>query len=357
MKIIEKYIGKTILKYFFLSLSTVIGMHLIITFFERSDDILENDMTLREGLIFIAAYIDFKVAIPICILLGVLVTFSLLAKNNELVALKSGGVSIYFILKPVLLLGLAFSILLFLFMETAVPVIQSKKHDIQAKVKKWGKADENVRQDAWVKGNRSIFHIDYFDHTIKTIYGVRLSFFDEEHNLIRRVDARKGVYQDGNWHLYDLMEQKLDRAKNDFDVLFHDEIVEPLAFLPDDIKRVNKSFREMGFAELRDYIKKIELEGYDSTGYRVALHEKIAFPLICLIMSLVGTGITAAKAKINRSIAAGIAYGVGLILFFLWFSSFCMALGYGGVLPPLLAVWNTNMVFLCIGILTLINAD
>jgi lipopolysaccharide export system permease protein len=81
----------------------------------------------------------------------------------------------------------------------------------------------------------------------------------------------------------------------------------------------------------------------------VDLHAKISFPLVCLILALVGGGLSL-RSNRGEGIFAGILIAIG-IAFCYWFShSVCLSLGYGGVLPPLAAAWTTNLVFLCVGL-------
>ena len=117
-----------------------------------------------------------------------------------------------------------------------------------------------------------------------------------------------------------------------------------------------QEIRGDGFRELLGYIRKVEAEGYAATAYRVDLWAKIAFPFICIILCLVGTGI-AAKTALKDGMAVSIAYGIGIAFLYWIFYSFCLSLGYGGMLPPPVAAWSANLVFLCLGVFTLIQAE
>ena len=112
----------------------------------------------------------------------------------------------------------------------------------------------------------------------------------------------------------------------------------------------------MNIKELWDYIRKVEAEGYDATNYWVDLFAKTAIPFICIIMSMVGTSI-GVWDKIREGLPMCIVCGIG-IAFLYWVAfSFCVSLGYGGMLPPIWAAWSTNFVFLCVGIFMLIKAE
>jgi lipopolysaccharide export system permease protein len=134
------------------------------------------------------------------------------------------------------------------------------------------------------------------------------------------------------------------------------EKVEDIDFLPEDLKRIAKKSEEMSFQELYHYVQDVEAEGYDATPYRVDLHGKFALPAACLILCIIGTGITLRK-NTNQGLSVPIIYGI-TVVFLYWISqSFCLSLGYGGLLPPVIAAWAANFIFACFAGFNLLNAE
>ena len=358
MSIISKYLTKEIIKYFSIILFTVICIFLAVDFFEKIDNFIEAGIPFSRAVSFFQFRIPFIIAqiAPVCILLAVLIVFGLMNKNNEIIALKSSGISIYFFLKPVLSIGLLFSIFLFFLSETLVPITINKANTIWLKEVKKKSAVISREKNIWIKGKGSILHIKYYNPSNKTVSGITLYFFDKDFLLTRRVDARKGFYKNGEWIFNELMEQIRDNETGNYRTLFYKKRIEKLDFLPGDLKRVIKKSEEMNFKELYLYIKNIESEGYDATIYRVDLNAKIAFPFVCIIMCLLATGI-AVRVKKGRTLSVSITYGIGIIFLYWILYSFCLSLGYGGLLPPVIAAWMANIIFLCFGGLILLNAE
>jgi lipopolysaccharide export system permease protein len=195
-----------------------------------------------------------------------------------------------------------------------------------------------------------ICHIAYFNPANNSILGVTLNYFDQDFRLTRRVDGKRGVFENGKWIFYDIMEQKLDKETNHYHVSFLKEREESFNFLPEDIKQVVKKSEEMGFLELYAYIKDIENEGYDASVYRVDLYAKLAFPFVSFIMCLAGAGISS-QSKLKGSLSVSIFSGICVAFFYWIFYSFSLSLGYGEMLPPFMAAWAANLVFLCFVIL------
>jgi lipopolysaccharide export system permease protein len=212
------------------------------------------------------------------------------------------------------------------------------------------------QKNIWIKGKRSISYISYYNPQKNRISGVSLNYFDADFNLIKRVEAKMGIYKDGQWTLVNIMEQELNKNGQDYNVSFYDRKIADVEFYPQDLERVVKKSEEMNVAELYAYLRDIESEGYDATVYRVDFHAKFAFPVICIIMCIIATGL-AAKRRIREGLSISIAYGLGLIFLYAALYSFSLSLGKGGVLPPLVSAWISNIIFLCLGLFNLINVQ
>ena len=358
MTIIYKYITVQISKYSGIVLAFVVSIYLAVDFFERVDDFMEAGIPKLKMLFFFTLEIPFIVAqiIPICILMSVLIVFSLMARNNEIVALKSSGIRIFYLFKPVFVIGCLSTIILFVLSDSIVPLTMAKSNQIWLKQVRKESTMITKEKNIWIKGNRRITNIKFFNPKTRVIYGVTDYKFDNKFRLVRRIDAESGEFKDGKWLLNGLMEQNLDEKDGKYDITFNKNQIEDLNFLPSDLNRVAKKSEEMTFGELLSYIRKVESEGYDATIYRVDFDAKIAFPFVCIIMCMVGTGL-ATRGTLKEGMPVVIAYGIGAAFIYWIFYSFCLSLGYGEMLPPWVAAWTANLVFFCFGALTLLNAD
>ena len=358
MAIMHAYLTRELLKYFCIVLTTIVGIYLAIEFFGRVDNFFDAELPISRALVFLALRTPFIVAqiTPVGVLLAVLVVFGIMVNNNEIVALKSGGVSIFYLFKPILLMGLTFSAVLFFFSEVVVPITMGKANRIWRSEVKKESAVTSREKNIWIKGNRSISHITYFKPSSGKIFGVTLNYFDESFRLIKRIDAREGVYKGGEWSLLNVVEQDLVKDEKSYNVTYRASYPVRLEFAPEDLKRVVKKCEEMSYSELSSYIQKVEEEGYDATSYRVDLSAKIAFPLVCVVMSIVGTSLALWRKK-KEGFASSIVYGIGMAFLYWTVYSLCLSLGYGGILPPVIAAWLTNVMFVGLGSVMLLNAN
>jgi lipopolysaccharide export system permease protein len=277
-------------------------------------------------------------------------------KNNEIIALKSGGISVYYLLRPVLIIAALLSITLFFLSEIIVPITISKANKIWFIEVKGQAGVTGKQKNLWIKGHRAIYFIKFFNPQNQTISGVALNFFNQQFKLARRIDANRGFYKQGKWIFYEIMEQVLDKESETYNVRFYPQKDEDVDFLLEDLKQVFKKSEEMNIAELFKYIKEVELEGYDATPFRVDFHARFAYPVLTIIVCLIGTGI-AVKRKSREGPSISIAFGAVIVFLYWVLHSFCLSLGYGGLLPPLIAAWISNIIVSCYAVLNLINAE
>lgn len=358
MTIVDKYLAREILKCLVVVLAVVVSLFVTAEFFNKADNFMEAGLPISRLIRYLQLKLPQIIAqiTPIGLLLAVLIAFGLMNKNNEIIALKSGGVSVYYLLRPVLTIAVFLAILLFSLSEIVVPITISKANKIWLMEVKNKPTITSKQRNIWIKGHRAIYFIQYFNPQNQTISGVILNFFDKEFKLTRRVDAKKGLYVQGKWVFYDSMEQVLDEESAIYNVRLHSQKAENVDFLPEDLMRVFKKSDEMNIAELFTYIKEVELEGYDATTFRVDFHARFAYPVLSIIVCLMGTGI-AVKRKSREGPSVSIAFGAAMVFLYWVLHSFCLSLGYGGLLPPVISAWISNIIFLCYGVLNLINAE
>jgi lipopolysaccharide export system permease protein len=358
MTILDRYLLREIFRYFFMVLILVVAIYLAVDFFEKIDNFMESGLPFSRTIDFFLYSIPFVLSqiIPVGVLLSVLISFGIMNKHNELTALRSCGISIHSLLKPILTIGFLFSFVLFFLSEAVVPITMVTANRIWLNEVRKEQAISTRENNIWMKTPNGIIHIRHYNAAEKTLYKVTLNTFDDRFRLIRRLDAERGVFSKGQWMLYEILEQKLDESDTSYTIAFHDAMPVELDMNPERLKQVVKKTSEMGIEELADYIDIIEDEGYSATQYRVDFHAKISFPFVCIILVLAGVGI-ACKNRLKDGLPASIAYGIGLAFLYWVLNSFCISLGYGDMLPPMIAAWATNAVFLCFGIVMLMHAE
>ncbi|MFH2092449.1 MAG: LPS export ABC transporter permease LptG [Pseudomonadota bacterium] len=356
---LHKYWLKEFAKFFCIIQMIILVLFVIIDYLSRMDKFLNSDLSLLGafGYVLLKVPTMFIQLTPASILLATISVFALMNRNNELLAVRSSGISVYYLVKPAIVISLGLALLMFFLGETIVPVSMAKSNYIKYHVIKKNKDQySSGRKDIWIRSENKLVHINFFDPARQTVSGISISTMGNDFHLDERVDARKGYYKEGYWILTDVIEQIHSKDLSDYTVTHLKEKKIGSIFKARDLEDIVKKSEEMSFYELKNYVKKVQDEGYNALTYQVDLNGKIAFPFICIIMALTGAA-TGMRSFAKENLPAAIAIGV-VIAFVYWVMyGFCLSLGYGSILPPLVSAWATNFFFSCFGVLYLVNTE
>ncbi|MFP4477138.1 MAG: LPS export ABC transporter permease LptG [Desulfatibacillaceae bacterium] len=357
MTILQKYATGSVLRIFAASLAAVLAIYLAVDFFERIDDFMENRAPMSMALEYFALRIPFVIdqVAPVAVLLAVLLTFGLMAKNNELMAFRAAGGSSYHLLAPVLAFGVIASGFLFFWGEMVVPVAASRANAIWNHGVKNETAYSLRERDIWIRQPGLIARFQSLPAGETRALGVSLNYFDEEFTLVKKYDALRGVYGEGGWRLEEVVVQTLG-DEGFYEVEHLDSVHVELDVAPDDMRRVQRDSEEMGYFELADYVRRMREEGYDVTRYVVDLADKTAFPLVCLVMATLG-GAMGLRGRQGEGLAVNVVLGVFLAFGYWVVHSTSVSLGYADILPPVLAAWAANAVFAAAGVVLVVRLD
>ena len=344
MTVLDRYVSREFLMTFGFVLLAFLCLYMLVDFFERIRMFLSNSATPGQIVAYHLYTVPSIVAMmmPACVLLATLITFGLLSRNQEIVAMKANGISLYRAALPVVAFSIVACALNFLLNEFITPASNWKAEYIKyvevQKKKEWGAFKQN---QIWYKSQNTICNFKLFSPSENRIRGVTIHYLDAGFTLRSRLDAREAVWTGERWELRDVLRTTFDGR--DFPA------IEGLAALPieniekpEDLYVVQKSADQMGFRELRDYVRKLRGEGYDATRYETDLQGKIAFVFVSLILALIGVAFPM-RSERSGGIAQGIGIGV-IIGFSYWIVfAFMLSLGRSGTLPPVAAAWATNV--------------
>jgi lipopolysaccharide export system permease protein len=114
-----------------------------------------------------------------------------------------------------------------------------------------------------------------------------------------------------------------------------------------DFTDVQKPPAAMSYRELRDYVTKLEAAGFQARKYLVEMYAKLSEPLENLIVVLVAIPFALHAPRGGRLYGIGLA--IGIMAAYLVIDRSARALGQADLLPPLLAAWSANVIFLGLG--------
>ena len=348
MRILSLYVAREFLKNFFFMMISFVSIFTLFDFIEKVDNFQEAGVSLATMLIFFFLQVPeiTTMLLPLAILMSTVLTLGLMAGRNEIVALKSSGVSLLRFCLPILLLSLAAALGLALLSETVAPRTKARTNYIWEVLVEKRPGALYHHENFWYKGQNSILRVGYYDPLTQTLSDVVYYRFDKDFNLAMRVDSRRARFLGGRWVFFSgLLQKRL--VNGGYTAESFEEKAIPMLERPGDLSRLSKPSEEMGLGELAGYLKKVEREGYDARRYRVDLYARISYPFVCFIMALLGIPLALFKmGERGGGLAPGLMLGLGAsLLYWIGFSYARSIFGYSGVLPPFLAVWLVNGIF------------
>ena len=366
MSLLHRYVLKRFIYCYALSATGLIGIFLVVDFFERVDEFIRRDVPYSD-LVFYFIYkipgIAFYMA-PQAVLLATVITLAVLARDNEIVAMKAGGVGIVGITLPILGAAVVVALLVLASNEYLAP-IATKKMNYIFKVKVQGQqtyGDTYVGEDPFAKQlwfvakDKAIWNIRQFDPEEGRISDARI-FYRFDNGLIRkRIDVKEVVWNGTHWEFVDGFLRTFDQEGNGTTEYFEKKII-PVLETPDDfVRNIIIHSDEMSLRELYKEIQEMTLEGKDTLKYRVEFHQKISYPFISIVLALLAIPLSLRSSRHGGVLfCVGINLAMGFVFSFLY--AMGVSLGFGGFFSPLFAAWGPFILFSSLGFYLLFTLD
>jgi LPS export ABC transporter permease LptG len=358
--LLDRYVVRTCLSFFVLVLAAFWSLYVLVNFIDLLDDIQQNKV---KGRIVLHYYLYetpniLHLMVPLAGLVAILVTFGLMSRRHEITAMKAAGISVYRAALPVFAFGAVLAGLMFMTVEFVLPPTKRISNQDYNRIKGRPSQSSSLLERRWVLGSDDrLYNFEYLEHKPPdhaTLYG--LSVYEIQPaswKLAERLYAGSARW---NGYAYDLEHGWRRRFIGEgsgfrtFEQARTREIEPPTYFSQEDLES-----ETLGFGELRTHIRSLEAKGLDVVKLRVQLHKKIAFPLVSLVMTLLGVPFSFVVAR--RGALYGIAGSILLAIFYYVCLAVFEALGNNAMLPPALAAWSPNIIFAATGLYLLLTIE
>lgn len=346
--LLDRYVVRLFLWVFLLVVLSGLALFIIFDLIENSDEILKNKV--GAGLVlnyykYLSLQMFYEIA-PIVVLVTTLMTFSLLARTNEVTACKALGMSLYRLSLPALVMALLVTFFCGYLESSVLPASNEKV----AKLKDRIRGKETVRtyrraDRQWLFGQgRYIYNYIHYSPQQPSLQRLQVFDFDAQHRLSRRLYAESARYLGEAWMFSNGWARSFDDG---VEVIGYTRFEGPTIVrypeTPDYFDSEIRPPEQMRYGELKDYIRELRESGQAVPELQVELQNKIALPVASLIMALVALPFA---FRLGRQ---GALYGIGISIVlgitFMAFFAFFSKLGEAGALPPAVAVWSPSAVF------------
>ncbi|MBU1084208.1 MAG: LptF/LptG family permease [Candidatus Omnitrophota bacterium] len=354
MRILEKHVLKSYISAFLLCIVLLIVLGVIGDILGFLDDIFKNNIPLGSIISFYLHLAPFAFVnmVPFACLLSSVYVFNSLSKNHEITAVIASGLSLWTLLKPVLFATFALCLVTFIVNDKLVPVTMQKAGDIRQKELENGDGKENEQRrdvSVYAKGDQIIYAKTFTPKT-NELNNVIIHRQDKDHSISEKINARVVKWENNEWVGSDVIVFGSD-AKGEMESTprIYKKKTLNIQESPSDFMNNQWDPKFMSYSQLKRYLK---LFGSQTTlttrRLLVDLYYKIAFPFTAMITVLVGVPFSVETGRSNALV--GMARGILVAVTYLPFMAVSLALGKGGVLPPFLSAWLSNVLFAGLGI-------
>jgi len=359
--IIYRYVFKEMIPPFVINLMFFTFVFLMVEMLKVTDMVVNYSVGVFTVLIMLAYSTPYFLTyvIPMSVMIAVLLTFLRLSGDNEIVALKTSGMSIYGLLPPAMLFCL-FGFLLTLFMtlygmpwgrlsfkELTYKIVSSNL-EIGLKDRTFNDSFEDVvlylnKIDPKSKELQDIFIEDKrTQNIVSTVVAPRGKLFSEPDEYVYRLLLYNGV-------IYQVDVKNRSTNYIDFETY---EVRLDIKQAASRLKQGTKHRKEMNLVELRNYLNNSTRRDNKYYNALMELHKKFSIPIACFALGLLAVPLGIQSGPTKKSF--GLVLGMIFFLIYYFLLTAGLVLGETGICPPIVGMWVPNIVMGGLGLYLLI---
>ena len=356
--IINKYLVKEFLKItvnmclLFFCLGFIVNLFEEINFFKDLDD--QIYLPIIMSILFVPSIL-YNI-FPFIILFSAIWFFLRIKKSDELTAMRVSGVSTF----SIILIPCLLSFILGIFIITSVNPITSVLVKKYERIK--GSYEKELDYLAAITGNGIwIKEKSLKKNTIirsanlenENLMKVTIYEFDENANLLNRIEAESANISSFNWKL-----KNVKIIDNEGKIISNN--LKSFSYIStydlEKIKSLYTNLDTVSFWSIEDQIKLLEKRGYSTKAMEAKLHRSLAYPFFLLSMVLLGGVFTLGmNFKDNNLTYIIVAIILSVVIYF--FNDFSSVLGKAEKLPVVMSAWMPIVIIFIFGAVGVIHAN
>ncbi len=350
MRLLVVYVLRHISGIFAFAVAALCVIFIVVNLIENLDDFLD---TGTPASVIVEYYVLFlpemlKYVTPVATLLSILFGIGRLTQRHEVTAMKAAGMGLHQLAAPVLLGAFLLSGAQLLFNGWLVPMANQRKLSIERRFLQRSSPAGLFFNLAFRDSPTRLVLLQRYEVEEQRAYGVAV----EEYTGVlsprwsRRIEAAEMVW-DSSLHRWRLRQVTERSYQGGLSVRTVPETTLALRLRHETIVRLQRSPKEMPLPELHRYIAELSAGGQDVQALRVTYFGEYALPFAHVVVALLAVPL----ASVYRRAGLAAQFGTAAVLSFLYlvFARISQTLGAVQALPPPLAGWLANLVFIAIG--------
>jgi lipopolysaccharide export system permease protein len=351
-KTLYLYICKEIAVPFLLGMMTFTSVLLIGRLMKLADFVVGRGVPFTDVVrlvVYLLPYFTI-ITIPMAFLLALLLAFGRLSADSEITAFKACGVGLSSLLPPVIGCALFAYILTAAIAVWAIPWGNSSfKKLVYDSLQ--SRANLSIREAVFNDDFPGmVLYVDRYDRDREIMSGILIQ--DErnpsEPTTVFAESGRLTADPSTKVVRLQLLDGSIHRTtgKNGYRMIqFHDyDLSINLATTATGIKRDEL---DMSLSELRTSMNAPQSSAKLRLDMVIEFHRRFALPFACIVFVFIGMPLGIQNQRSGK--AAGFAISIGVLLLYYILLSAGKTCGERGILPPAVAVWSPNIIFLAFG--------
>jgi LPS export ABC transporter permease LptF/LPS export ABC transporter permease LptG len=362
---IDRYLFSEVLGPFLIGLLIYTFIMLIDFFFDSAEMIIRRGVEPKQvgELLFYYLPSTLVLTLPMALLFGILVAMGRLAGDSELTALRSGGLSLWRLLGPILFFAGVLTLLTGYLTLSFLPRGNSALNDLRMDILTSSitkQVDARVFYEQFQGLILYVFDAPPDEDRWKGVFlastkpGTKGEVRFAESGEIRAdpEDRDKLLL-----HLENVVTHEVDLVKPDNYRTSHyravDMVLEDPYATDKEVarRRRYKSLRELTVPELRRRLEEPELPPQLRNKAKVEIHKKFSIPFACLVFAFLGLPLGFNRQHSGK--ATGFVMSIGVIFVYWFLISNGEKAAQEGSLAPWLSMWLPNIVFLVLAVVLL----
>ena len=296
--------------------------------------------------------------IDLTMLISSIVFFISLSKTSELVIVRGAGRSVYGSIFSPIIVSLIFGILVLAVLNPLVAATSKTYLNVKETYIKGEKAVFSIGSEGlWLRqGNnleQSVIRANRANYDGSILYDVTIISFAENGSVTRRLEAKKAVILDTNWHLSDVKLWPLGKGmSSEKNSQISQKLVIPSNLTKEEIRERISDPSSVSIWSLRSHITQIKTAGFSVLRYEVRFHSEMSHPLFLVAMMLIGCAFTMKNFIGNKkSLAILASIMLGFSLYYV--RNFAQLLAESGQLNIIAATWipSISSILIALGLI------
>lgn len=315
-KILDLYIGRTIIATSALTLSTLVGLSAIIKYVEQLRKVGDGTYDLWKALVYVLLSMprDIEMFFPMAVLLGALIGLGMLASSSELVVMQAAGFSKLDIGLSVLKTAVPLMIVVTLLGQWGAPEAQKAARELRALWTSGGNM-LSVQRGVWAKDGNDFIYIGRV-HEQKELFGVNIWEFDEQDNLKTSTFAETAKFDENqNWVLEDVTVTTLSTTQQSNETF--KQLLWQTTLTPDKLAVVTVKPEELALSGVYDYVSYLKASKQDASRYELAFWRKALQPVSIAVMMLLALSFVFGPLRsvtMGARVLSGVIFGFGFYI-------------------------------------------